>query len=190
MSKRRTFVPRILLSSVAALALAGSVCAQQPGQPGPGMGPGTGPGMMGGGMMGGAGPGYGPGGRGGYGPGGGMGSGMMGGGMMGLGPLGQLDLTDAQRSQVFKIQDETRRRNWELGGKMQDEQAKLRDAYLSSGPRDRAAILAAYRRIGDLRIQRIENALDASEKVEAVLTPQQREQVRRWGPWWMQDVVE
>jgi Spy/CpxP family protein refolding chaperone len=180
-------VDRALVTfALAALLAAGGAAAQQPGQPAPGMGPGTmGPGMMGGGM--------GPGMMGG----GGMGPGMMGRGMGGgmkmgpgggLGMLGQLGLSESQRSEVFKIHDELRRKNWELAGKMMDEEAKLRDAFFASGKRDRTVILAAYKRIGELRLQRIENGLDAAEKLEAILTPQQREQLTRWGPWWMRDL--
>jgi Spy/CpxP family protein refolding chaperone len=118
---------------------------------------------------------------------GGMGGGMMMGPGSGMGGLWHLDLTDAQRQQVLKIQDELRRKNWDLLGKQQDEQAKLRDAYFASGKRDRAAIIAAYKRISDLRVQRIENSLDATEKIEGVLTQQQRDQLKRYGPWWMGD---
>jgi periplasmic protein CpxP/Spy len=181
----------IAFSTAAALA-ATSTIAQQPGQPAPGMGPGAGPGK-GPGMMQGSGGGMGPGTMGGGGMGGGMGPGMMGGGGMagggmgmgGMGALARLDLNDSQRSQVFKVQDELRRKNWDLLGKQQDEQATLRDAYLASGKRDRAAIVAAYKRIGELRVQRIENSLEAAEKIEGVLTQQQRDQLKRYGPWWM-----
>jgi len=110
----------------------------------------------------------------------------MGPGMMG-GALWSLDLSDAQRSQVNKIQDEVRRKNWDVLGKMQDEMAKLRDAY-ASGKSERAAILGAYKRIGDLRLQRIENTLDASEKLEGVLTKEQREQLRQSGPLGMMSI--
>jgi Spy/CpxP family protein refolding chaperone len=179
----------LLVSFAVSLALAaGSALAQPPGpQPGTGPGQGMGPGMMGGG---GTGPGMMGGGMGRGAMGGGMGPGMMGGGGMGPGGMGllaQLELNESQRSQVFKIQDDLRRRNWDLLGKQQDEQAKLRDAYLASGKRDRAAIVAAYKRIGELRVQRIENSLDAAEKIEAVLTQQQRDQLKRHGPWWMSD---
>jgi len=136
-------------------------------------------GMMGPGMMGGYG--MGPGMMGGYEAGYGMGPGMMG------GALWSLDLSDAQRSQVNKIQDEVRRKNWDVLGKMQDEMAKLRDAY-ASGKSERAAILGAYKRIGDLRLQRIENTLDASEKLEGVLTKEQREQLRQSGPLGMMSI--
>lgn len=177
------------------------------GMMGPGMmggqGPGYGPGARG------YGPGHGPGGRGawvddddggwgmmgmmgGYGMGPGMmggrgwsmGPGMMGGmGMMGpgLGPIARLDLDGGQRAQVLKIEDDLRRRNWDVMGKMQDEMAKMRDAWWS-GKRDRAAILAAYKRMSDLRLTMLENSLDARDRAEALLTPQQRDQLRRFGP--------
>lgn len=192
---------RYVAPAVLAVALAlnsGALFSQQAKPaPGPGPGPGMGPGMMGGygpggpgsgmapGMMGG-GPGYGPGGQG-YGP--GYGAGMMGGGMMGgMGPaLWSLDLNDGQRKEILKVQDELRKKNWDLAGKMQDEMAKLRDAYWGADKRDRAAISAATKQLGALRQQRIENALDAADRVEKVLTPEQRQQLRRWGPWWSDD---
>ncbi|MFN3565062.1 MAG: Spy/CpxP family protein refolding chaperone [Burkholderiaceae bacterium] len=113
----------------------------------------------------------------------GMGPGMMMDGMammgFGLGPIGRLDLNDSQRRQILRIEDELRRKNWELMGKMQDEMARMRDA-MWSDKRDRAAILAASKRMSELRQQMLENMLDAADKAEAVLTPQQREQLRRF----------
>jgi Spy/CpxP family protein refolding chaperone len=200
------FIQRKFATAIVAAALAlspmGAVLAQQPAKPGPGAG--MGPGMMGGpgqgygmgpGMMGGYGSGYGPGGQG-SGPGYGMGPGMMGGGMMGGEMMGggtgralwSLNLSDSQRKEILKVQDELRKKNWELAGKAQDEMAKLRDAYWGSDKRDRAAISAAYKRIGDLRHQRIENSLDAAERIEKVLTAEQREQLKRWGPWWSDEL--
>jgi len=114
----------------------------------------------------------------------GMGPGMMGGmGMMGLGlgPIARLDLDDSQRAQVLKIDDDLRRKNWDVMGKMQDEMAKMRDAWWS-GKRDRGAILAAYKRMSDLRLTMLENSLEARDRAEALLTPQQRDQLRRFGP--------
>ena len=131
------------------------------------MGPGMmGPGMMGPGMMGGH----------------GMGPGMMmdGMGMMafGLGAIGRLDLNDSQRRQVQKIDDELRRKNWALMGRMHDEVSRLRDAMWTDN-RDRAAILAANQRMSELRQQMLANMLDAADQAEALLTPPQREQLRR-----------
>jgi Spy/CpxP family protein refolding chaperone len=135
---------------------------------GPGGGYGMGPGMMGG---------YGDGmGMGGYGDG-------MGPWMMGSLALRALGLTAAQEAQVNKISDELRRKNWDLLGKMQDEGAKLRDLY-GADKLDRSAITAAYKRLGDLRQARIENALEAQEKIDAVLTPDQRKELRSRGYGW------
>ena len=191
---------------IAAIALGAGVACAQPGAGpmGPGMmggygpGYGMGPGMMGGygpgsrmgsGMMGGYGPGsgMGPGMMGGYGPGPGMGPGMMGG--YGPGPgagrgLWALDLNESQRTEIAKIQDENRRRHWELMGRMHDEMSRMRDAF-SGGKRDRAAITAALDRMHELRKQRVEQALDGAERIEKLLTPEQREQLRKWSPAWM-----
>jgi hypothetical protein len=59
---------------------------------------------------------------------GGMGMGMMG-GMHGA-PFDMLDLTPEQRTKINKIHDELRRKNWDALGKVQDEEAKLRDLIL------------------------------------------------------------
>ena len=132
-------------------------------------------GMMGGwgagnGMM--HGYGAGPGMTGGY----GMGPGMIGGpGGHGLGAIHRLDLSDAQRVQLRGIEDDLRRQNWGLMGQMQDEMAKLRDAW-STTKTDRAAVLAANKRMFELRQQMLQNRLDAQDKAEALLTPQQIEQ--------------
>lgn len=187
-------------SALLALALvAGAAFAQQPAPPAAGTPPPAGY-RMGPGMMGGYGPGYGqgdgpgygsrmgPGMMGGYGRGYGMGPGMMGGFGPGFGmgrALWALDLDDAQRKQVLAIQEDLRKKQWELAGKSQDEMAKLRDAWWTSGKRDRAAILAGYKRLGELRQQGLEQALDAADRLDKVLTEPQREQLRRWGPWWM-----
>jgi len=148
-------------------------------------------GMMGGwgagnGMM--HGYGAGPGMSGGYGMGPGMmdgyggyhmGPGMIGGpGGHGLGAIHRLDLSDAQRVQLRGIEDDLRRQNWGLMGQMQDEMAKLRDAW-STTKTDRAAVLAANKRMFELRQQMLQNRLDAQDKAEALLTPQQIEQYDR-----------
>lgn len=146
---------------------------------GPGMwgGYGMGPGMMGGYGMG-------PGMMGGY----GMGPGMMGGygmgpGWGGYGPHGLPDLTADQRAKISKIQDETRRRHWELMGQMMDEQARLRDLY-DAPKQDSAAVTKAYAKISDLQRQMYESSADAQKRIEAVLTKEQKEKSWRfWRHW-------
>ena len=140
-------------------------------------------GMMGGGYSQGYGPGYGSGYGSGYRGGYHMGPGMAMGGFE-LGAINRLDLNDQQRSQIVKIEDDLRKKNWDVMGKMQDEMTKLRDATWSSGKRDRGAILTANKRMTDLRQQLLENSLDATDKAEALLTPQQREQFKRLAQSW------
>ena|SRR3989344_3714942 len=192
----KQWMPRVL--AVATLAATGVVVAQQDGammsegdtspywQPGRmgyggyGMGPG-GMGMMGGGpggmgMMGGGGM------MGGMGMGpGGMGMGMMGmgGAGMGMGPVGMLDLTDEQRGKIEKIQDDTRRKNWDTYGKIMDEQSRLRDLYAGETV-DAKKVGAAYAGIAKLQQQLIEAHVEAHNRVQAVLTKEQREQLRQW----------
>lgn len=164
---------RMFLAS--ALVLAAGIAVAQPG-----------PDFRGPGMMGGFGPGYGagPGMMGGWGHGYGMGPGMMGG--YGAGPaLWMLDLSAEQRAELAKIQDEARSRQWEIAGRMHDEMAKYPESMGAQGRRDRADVLAAYDRMAALRRQRVEIALDTAERTDKVLTPEQREQLRRWTPWWV-----
>ena len=147
MRVERTKVRKTLLALVAGIGLA-AVAAPSFAQSGtdyPPMMGGYGPGYgMGPGMMGGYGPGYGRG----YGPGYGMGPGMMG----GCGGYGYnaLNLTDAQRDKIAKIQQETQRSQWEVMSKM------------------RETMVLGWQ--------------DAQKKIDAVLTKEQREQLKRgWG---------
>lgn len=135
--------------------------------------------QMGPGMMGEYGWGMGPGMMGGYGPGGGMmGPGMWGG--YGL----QSSLTDEQHSKIAAIQDDFARKRWDLMGRMEEESFKLQQFY-SAGKRDESAINAVYKRMSELRRQMFDTNVDARKKMEAVLTKEQREQMRRgWRGGW------
>jgi Spy/CpxP family protein refolding chaperone len=140
---------------------------QQRGGYGMGMGPGTmgggmgmGPGMMGGsGMM-------------------GMGAGMMGGGMMGLHGLNMLDLSDEQRGKINAIHDKLRKQHWEVMGKMMDEHNALRDLY-DAETLDGKKIGATYDRIFKLKRQMIDTGIKAHNDAVAVLTKEQREQLKQ-----------
>jgi Spy/CpxP family protein refolding chaperone len=120
--------------------------------------------------------------RGGYGPGmgmmggGGMGYGMMGGG---LGPIWTLDLSDEQRGKINKIQDELHKKNWDTQGKIIEEGAKLRDLYAADTP-DPKKISAVYERVFALKRQKIEASIDAHNRMRAVLTKEQQEQLKQW----------
>jgi len=141
---------------------------------------GMGPGMMGGygmgpGMMGGYG--MGPGMMGGY----GMGPGMMGG--YGMGPRGLSDLSAEQRTQITKIRDETRKKNWELMGRIIEEQNRLGDLY-DAPKRDSTAISNAHKKISELQRRMYETSADAHKRMESVLTKEQQEKSWRfWRNW-------
>lgn len=130
---------------------------------------GMGPGMMGmdHGMMGGM--------MGGY----GMGPGMMGG--YGAGQ-GMLNLTEQQQNKMVQIQEEVRKKHWDIMGKMNEEQMKLQQLYYS-GKRDSAAIEAQHKKIYQLQREMDESWLDAQGRMDAVLTKEQKERLRGgYGP--------
>lgn len=137
-----------------------------------GYGYGMGPGMMGGGY--GAGYGMGPGMMGGgYGAGYGMGPGMMGGG---YGSRADLNLTAEQRGKIAKIENDVRRKHWELMGKIQDEQSQMSERDLSDQSSD-AALSKSYRNISELRHQMFDLSLGARRQIDSVLTKEQREKL-------------
>ena len=128
---------------------------------------GMGPGMMGGygmgpGMMGGQGYGY------------GMGPGMM----DGYVSRADLDLTAEQRGKIATIQNDVRRKHWDLMGKMQDEQAQMNEQYYSD-QRDDAPLSKRYRDMSELRQQMFDLSLSARRQIDAVLTQEQRAKLRR-----------
>lgn len=118
---------------------------------------------------------------------GGHASGMMGGysdGMMGghgsgmmtepeMHMLGMLSLSKEQQTKINQISDELKHNNWITQGLMNDETAKLRDLY-QADKRDPAAIGKEYQKVFDLKRQLIVTYLEAENKIEEVLTPEQR----------------
>lgn len=143
-----------------------------PGGYGPGYGPcggGMGPGMMGG---------YG--GYGGYRGYGGMGPGMMGGygRYGGYGWGSELGLSQEQLAKINRIHDDTRRAHWALMGQIMDQQAKLRDLY-EAPQRDNAAIEKAEKDFAQLRQQMYDASIAAHRQIEAVLTKEQRDKLRK-----------
>lgn len=165
----------ILAVATALLTTSAAVCAQPYG-PGGGSGYGMGPGMMGG-----YGPGYGmgPGMMGGY----GMGPGMMGGYGMGPGMMGGygpgyaygIDLSPEQREKIAKIQQEFAKKQWGLMTSMHSPGGPMEQMH--SG--DEKAARQAYEAMASAQKQMFEASLDMRKQIEAVLTPEQREQLQR-----------
>jgi Spy/CpxP family protein refolding chaperone len=111
----------------------------------------------------------------------GAGPGMMGG--YGYGGVASLDLSDEQQEKVFAIQEEHRRKNWDTMGKMRAEQFKLRRMYYADEA-DPKAVSEQQKKVDELRRQLLVTRLEVRKQIEAVLTPEQRKQVRQFGPWW------
>ena len=110
----------------------------------------------------------------------------MGPGMMGYRAYSQLNLSDTQRNEINKILDQERRSHWAVMGKMMDQQDKLRDLYEKQEP-DPKAVGAVYAAIANLRQQMIETHIAAQNRIDQLLTKEQRDelqQMRRggWGP--------
>jgi Spy/CpxP family protein refolding chaperone len=128
--------------------------------------------------------GMGPGMMGGYGHGCDMGPGMSGGYGMGHGMMGgsfrELGLSDEQRSKVTKIRQEMRTRQWAVMGQMMDAQDRLQELY-DADNQDAAAINKQYKVIEDLRSQMVDNSVDAHNRINSILTKEQREKFRGWG---------
>ena len=156
---------RSLIASAAAALLATAALAQ-PGY-GPGMMGGYGPGMMGG---------YGPGMMGGYGPGmmgGGYGPGMMGG--WGAEGWGIPDLTADQRKKLAEARQEFSKKQWPLMQQMHSIAWNASDSDAS----DEQAARKNYEAMAALQKQMFDNRLELRKRIDAVLTPKQREEMRR-----------
>jgi Spy/CpxP family protein refolding chaperone len=152
---------------VAASVLVAGLVAAQPYGMGRGMMNGYGPGDsygMGPGLMAGLG---------GY----GMGPGMMGsfGGEAYVG----LDLSLMQRDKIAEIEQATAKAQWQLMGTMHEQGYRM---YGNAGPGafDEAAARKSFEAMTETRKAMFEVQIEARKKIDAVLTPEQREQVRRY----------
>lgn len=121
------------------------------------------------------------------GPGYGMGLGMMGHysgfgqgqrtGVMGWEDYEQLNLNADQRAKITQIQKEVRTQHWSLMGKRLEAQDRLRDLY-DAEKLDAAAINKQYKEIEDYRRQMVESSIDARNRINGILTKDQREKLR------------
>ncbi len=165
MSARKTWI-----ALAATLLVAGTALAQPYGG-GPGMMGGYGGGYGGGhgmgpGMMGGPGGGYG----------GGYGTGMMGG--WGVEDYAALKLTPEQKKQITAIQQDSRKAMWQMMGTMHEQGYHMHDL-LGPSAVDEAAARKSFEQMQATQKAMFELQLDAQKKINAVLTAEQREQLRR-----------
>jgi len=131
-------------------------------------------------MGGGWGAGYGPGMMGGWG-GGGHGPGMMGGGPgWGSDVYTDLDLSKEQRDKIADIQSQVRRQEWGLMRGMHEQGWHMADAW-RDGTFDEQEARKAFDAMTQQRKAMFELMIDAQKRIDAVLTPAQREQLKRRG---------
>jgi Spy/CpxP family protein refolding chaperone len=152
------------MALAASVVLSGAAFAQPYGG-GPGMMGGYGPGA---GMMGGYGSGYGGG--------NGMGPGMMGG--YGLQAYADLKLSAEQQKKVTAIQQESSKAMWQLMGTMHEQGYHMHGMF-GPGSFDEAAARKAFQTMQETQKAMFELQLEAHKKIDAVLTKEQREQLRR-----------
>ena len=105
-----------------------------------------------------------------------MGPGMMGGD--GGEAYAGLDLSAEQRKKIADIQQATAKAQWQLMGTMH-EQGYHMYGMVGPGAIDEAAARKSFETMTETRKAMFEMQLEARKKIDAVLTPQQREQLRR-----------
>lgn len=186
----------LAVSAISAISAMHAALAQAPGSPAPG--PARGPGMMEGAssMMGGW---HAPGMMGGWhGPGTiyGAGPGMRDGGWAagdgrGWGQpdarrrvLDALGLDDDQRARIAQIQEESRRKHWVTLGEWRTERFRLQGLY-AADRLDERAIVEQQRKVDELQRQLLAARVAARNQISEVLSPEQRQRFRGFGPRWM-----
>lgn len=143
-----------LLAVLVAAVLSGGVAAQDYGH---GMMNGYGPGMMGPGMM---------------------GPGMMGPGMMG-GWSYPADLSADQRAKMADVQQEFQKKQWALMQQMHNLMWSSNAPATAGSAFDEQTARKNYETSATLHKAMFENSVEFRKRVDAVLTPQQREEMRR-----------
>ena len=108
----------------------------------------------------------------------GHGMGMMGGMQGGMGSDFQLNLSDEQKAEMGKIRGEILPLMGELRGKMQANHEQLQDLY-QSGATDQTAITTLADQKGDLIAEMIKLRSSHQARMEALLSEEQREQMRQ-----------
>jgi Spy/CpxP family protein refolding chaperone len=97
-----------------------------------------------------------------------------------------LDLTEEQSKKIAAIQEENRNNTWQVMGQLRGEQFKLRQMLFTDTP-DPNAVAAQQQKVDELRRQMIKSRVEAHNQMAAILTPEQRQQLRSFGPWWLQE---
>lgn len=116
----------------------------------------------------------------------GMGPAMMGGhgdAWYGMGPgmmrgYWGLDLSAEQRKKIEQIQDETAKARWQLMGTIHQKGFHM-DGMFGRGEFDEQEARKAFQAMTDAHKEMFELSLEARKRIDAVLTKEQREKLRR-----------
>jgi Spy/CpxP family protein refolding chaperone len=111
-----------------------------------------------------------------YGGGYGMGPGMMGG--YGNEAYAGLKLNAEQQRKITEIQQETSKAIWQLMGTMHEQGYHMRGMF-APGVLDEAAARKAFQAMQEAQKAMFDLRLEARKKIDAVLTKEQRDQLRR-----------
>jgi len=91
--------------------------------------------------------------------------------------LESLALSKEQKSKINNLSDEFNHNIWAIQGLINDEAAKLRFLY-EADRRDPVAIGKEYIKVFDFKRQMIETYLDTQNRIEDILTPEQRAKLK------------
>ena len=100
--------------------------------------------------------------------------------------LAALNLSDAQREKVLAIQEEHRKKNWAAMGEVRAEQYKLRGLY-GAEKLDADKVAEQQKKVDELRRPMLKSRVEAHNQIAALLTPEQRKELRQRAPGWMMD---
>ena len=90
-----------------------------------------------------------------------------------------VDLTPEQRGKIAEIRQAAAKAQWQLMGTMHDEGYRMHGG-AGPGAFDEAAARKSFEAMAETRKAMFELQVDTRKKSDAVLTPQQREQLRRY----------
>lgn len=108
-----------------------------------------------------------------------MGSGHMGMGMMGINYMHMLNLSDSQRKSMRNIQKATRTQQFALHDKLTEYADELYSLYEKDKPNAKK-IGGIYKKIFDIKRQKIELGITTKNKAYDVLTKEQKEKLKEW----------
>ena len=89
-----------------------------------------------------------------------------------------LDLTDQQIERISAIRKQARDAQWDLSTRLREEQWQLMKLLRADNP-DPAEVGKQYAGISDLSRQMLEQSVDARNQFDAILTQEQRVDLRR-----------